>query len=509
MAPESLAVPATSDPTEAARASTASESPARFAITRGHLFMLLAVLLPAIASMLAPVFSGDVAYQIRAGQLMFESGRLVTTDPFTFTVFGEPWLNQQWGASIALGLGFELTGWGGLMLMRALLIAATFGLVFAACRGMGASSIVSSLVTLGAFVVAATNLALRSQTFGLLFFAAVVAFLAYRRKYPWLLWLIPVVMIGWANTHGSFFIGWVAIGFAALEDLVARSRVAIATIIVGVLAVLATLLNPWGTAMWEYVVDLSTNPLMSQLVTEWQATTLKSPTGLFFFGSIALVLLLLLVRGRTISWLQLAWLAALAVVGVMAVRGVAWWAIGAAPIVAVLVSGLTIRGRALSDHGLEQRRAIGYTVLAGVLLVFAVFALPYWRPIDALYGPEGILRDAPRGVTETLIAEATPGDRIYSDQKWSSWFELAVPGVPVMVDSRIELFDREIWGDYLHIASARADWQEILDRWQVSLIATTAGEQSQLSPFLDSSAVWTLLYRDEEGNVYRRLASDL
>ena len=162
VAPESPGVPAASEPVEAAPASTASESTARFAITRGHLFMLLAVLLPAIASMLAPVFSVDVAYQIRAGQLMFESGSLVTTDPFTFTVFGEPWLNQQWGASIALGLGFELTGWGGLILMRALLIGATFGLVFAACRGMGASSIVSSLVTLGAFVVAATNLALRS-----------------------------------------------------------------------------------------------------------------------------------------------------------------------------------------------------------------------------------------------------------------------------------------------------------------------------------------------------------
>ncbi|MFV2065328.1 MAG: hypothetical protein ACC726_17705, partial [Chloroflexota bacterium] len=195
VAPESLRAPAPSEPLQAAHASSESKATARFAITRGHLFMLLAILLPAIASMLAPVFSGDVAYQIRAGQLMFESGTLLTTDPFTFTVLGEPWLNQQWGASIALGLGFDVIGWGGLLLLRAVLIGMTFGLVFAACRGMGASSIVSSLVTLGAFVVAATNLALRSQTFGLLFFAAVVAILVYRRRHPWLLWLIPVVMI--------------------------------------------------------------------------------------------------------------------------------------------------------------------------------------------------------------------------------------------------------------------------------------------------------------------------
>ncbi len=470
--------------------------------------MLLAILLPAIASMLAPVFSGDVAYQIRTGQLMFASGALVDTDPFTFTVMGEPWLNQQWGASVALALGFDVTGWAGLLLIRAVLIGLTFGLIYAACRGSGATAIVSSLVTLGTFVVAATNLALRSQTFGLLFFAAVVALLVYRRKYPWLLALIPLVMMAWANTHGSFFIGWAAIGFAALEDIVSRSRIAIATIAVGLLAVAATLLNPWGVAMWEYVVGLSTNPLISLLVTEWQATTLESPTGIFFFGSVALVLLLLLVGGRTISWLQLAWLAALALVGLMAVRGVAWWAIGAAPIVAILISGFVVRGRALSDRGPDRQRGVGYTAIAAVLVVFAFAALPFWRPIDAVYGPEGVLRDAPAGVTATLLAEATPDDRLYADQRWSSWFEMAVPGVPVMVDSRIELYDRAIWGDYLHVYSGRADWQEILDRWEVSLVAIVADESSQLLPFLADNEAWTLLHQDVEGVVYRRVTSD-
>ena len=495
-----------SEPVSDTDAPLADRGAARWAISRGQLFMLLAILLPAVASMLAPVFSGDVAYQIRTGQLMFESGTIIERDPFTFTVGGDLWLNQQWGASVALALGFDAAGWAGLLIMRALLIGLTFGLVYAACRGVGTSSIVASLVTLSAFVVSSTNLALRSQTFGLLCFAAVVAFLVYRRRYPLLLWLIPLVMIAWANTHGSFFIGWLAIGVAALEDIVARSRIAVATVVVGLLSVLATLVNPWGLEMWAYVVGLSTNPLISQLVTEWQPTTLRSPTGLFFFGSAALILLLLLIRGRTISWLQLAWLGVLAIVGVMAVRGVAWWAIGAAPIAALLVSGISIRGRPVSDPGLDEQRAVGYTAIAGVLAVFALAALPFWRPIDALYGPEGLIVDAPRGVTESLQAEATTADRLYADQRWSSWFELAVPGVPVMVDSRIELYDREVWGDYLHVSSGRADWQEILDRWDVSLVATAAEDNSQLKPFLETSSGWTLLHEDDEGVVYRRLA---
>jgi hypothetical protein len=474
----------------------------RWAISRGRLFMLLAIFLPAVASLLAPMASQDIAYQIRTGQLMLDSGRLIDTDPFTFTVAGESWLNQQWGASLLLGAGYDAVGWAGLLLLRAVLIGLTFALVYAACRGAGANHIVSAITTLGMFLVAMSNLGLRSQTFGLLCFAAVVAILVYRRKHPLLLWLIPLVMIGWGNTHGSFFIGWAAIGVAALEDLAARSRLAVVTVVVGVLSVLATLIGPWGVAMWQYVIDLSTNPLIPELVTEWQASTLKDPTGLFFYLSVAIVVLLLVLRGRAISWWQLAWLAGLVVIGMMAVRGVAWWAIGAAPVVALLASGLAIRDRRLGDPELDAPRGVGYTAIASVLVLLVVVALPVWRPIDRVYGPQGVVRDAPRGVTEGLLAQAAASDRLLAEQTWGSWLEFAVPGLPLMVDSRIELFDRAIWGDYLHVVNARADWAEILDRWEVTLVAIAP--DAQLRPFLDADPGWLLQFEDDEGAIYRR-----
>jgi len=494
------------DPADPLAPTPPSTRSSRWAITRGQLFMLLAIFLPAVASVLAPVLTGDVSYQIRAGQLMFEAGGIIETDPFTFTVAGEPWLNQQWGASVIFAAVHDGTGWAGLLLMRAVLIGLAFGLVYAACRATRVSQIVASLVTLGMFVVAATNLALRSQMFGVVCFAAVVAILAWRRKHPLLLWLIPLIMIIWANTHGSFVMGWAAIGLAVLEDLVARRRLAVVTIVVGLLSVLATLIHPWGLEMWAYVVELSTNPLIAALVTEWQAPTLKTPTGLFFFVSLALVLVLLVVRGRAISWLQIAWLAGLVLLSLMAVRNVVWWAIGAAPVVAILVGGLEFRGRRVGDPAFDRARGIGYTAIVGVAAVLALAVLPIWKPIDSLYGPEGLVRYAPRGVTETLLAEATADDRLFAEQKWASWFELAVPGVPVMVDTRIELFDGDTWGDYLHVQAGRADWADILDRWEVTLIAADAGN-TQLRPFLDAHPAWELLHEDGEGAVYRRIGA--
>ena len=310
-------------------------------------------------------------------------------------------------------------------------------------------------------------------------------------------------MVGWANTHGSFFVGWAAIGVAFLEDLVARRRLAAATLTVGILSVLATLVTPWDVELWAYVVELSSNPVIAALVTKWQAPTLTSVTGLFFFASVALVIGLLLYRGRVISWLQILWLAGLILLSLMAARSVIWWAIGAAPVAAVLLAGLEVRGRRLGDPAFDEPRGVGYTAIAGLLVVLALAVVPVYKPSDPLYGPEGVVQQAPRGVTEALAAATGPDDRLYADQAWGSWFEYALPDVPVMVDTRIELFDDETWADYLHVAAARSDWAETLERRGVTVVAVAAGNED-LVPFITAHPDWDLLYEDEEGVVYRR-----
>jgi hypothetical protein len=120
-----------------------------------------------------------------------------------------------------------------------------------------------------------------------------------------------------------------------------------------------------------------------------------------------------------------------------------------------------------------------------------------------MYGPEGVVRYAPRGVTEALLAQASPGDRLFAEQQWGSWFELNLPGVPVMVDTRIELFDKSTWADYLHVLNGLADWADILDRWDVELVALRAGND-QLRAFIGRDPGWELVFEDEEGVLYRR-----
>ena len=75
--------------------------------------------------------------------------------------------------------------------------------------------------------------------------------------------------------------------------------------------------------------------------------------------------------------------------------------------------------------------------------------LPVWRPLDpALGAPQGVVGLAPPGITAALRGLARPGDRLFDPQPWGSWFEFALPTLPVAIDSRIELFPTSVWDTY-------------------------------------------------------------
>ena len=107
-------------------------------MTLARLWAFLAVGLPVLAAFIANLSTVDLAYHLRAGGIILDTGRIPTTDTFTFTAAGAAWLNQQWGAQVVLAGGLPARAAGpGSSLLRALLVGLTFGCLFAACRRRG------------------------------------------------------------------------------------------------------------------------------------------------------------------------------------------------------------------------------------------------------------------------------------------------------------------------------------------------------------------------------------
>jgi hypothetical protein len=503
-----------------------------------RLWSFVAAMLPALAALLVAMPAVDLAYQLRAGAEILGGSGIPAVDTWTFTVAGTAWLDQQWGAQVLLRIVFDAFGWTGMAVLRAVLLALTFWLVFGAARRASGGTIPAAwlaILALGSFVVAAPALALRPQLFAIVLFAIVLAVLAGRSERPGRLWLIPLVAAAWANLHGSFPLVLVAVGLAALDDAARRrGPEALRLAVVGLVAAAATLVNPFGIDVWGYVVNLASNPTIAAQVSEWRPPSPLEGAGALFYGSLVVVGAVAagaLTLGRrpgrgaippaVIG--PLVTLAAFAGLGVLTGRGLAWWAL-VAPIALATIVGVAQR-RGLEGAGdasvvaptwvPEALRPIPATerarplnlVIVGVLVLAFVALLPSWRPVGPAGVPEGLLSHAPQGVAAELRELARPGRhtlvRVWNPQLWGSWLELAVPELQFALDSRLELFPASVWADAEIIATGADGWDGLLDRYAVTVVVV-APEQTALRTALEAAPGWVVRYTEAEGSIWGR-----
>lgn len=470
------------------------------AVTLTRLWAFLAIALPTLAAVIAPLQTVDLTYQLRAGGEILDSGAIPGVDSWTFTASGQPWTDQQWGAQVILAAVYRLAGWTGLVLLRALLVGVIFGCLLEIGRRRGLDTRRAAWLTVAAFVVAAPGLALRPQLLGMALAAVVLLLVVDRCAHPGRLWMVPILVLAWANLHGSFFLGPVALGLAWLADLHGQVKRPHAALVVAVASAAAATVSPFGPAVWAYAVGLSMNPEVTQRITEWQRTSPGDVPGLLFYASAAAAALLLVRRGRVTPWPTLLWLGLFFVIGAYAVRGIGWWALGAiAPIAGMLASGGADRA-SVADRPVPLAMRRINAVLAGALVLAGIAFLPLWRPIDpGTLAPAGVLANAPSGITGALRDLARPGDRVLNPQVWGSWFEFVLPDVPVAIDSRIELFPAATWAAYDLIRSGGAGWIERLDTWNPTIVVVAADEGGLLERL--TAIGWRSTFEDPDGVV--------
>jgi hypothetical protein len=463
----------------------------------------VAVAIPTLALLVPRLSTIDLAYQVRAGEIMLHTHRVLDVDVFTFTASGHFWLNQQWGAQVLFAGIHRLGGWPLLILTRALLGSGVAALVFLACRARGAAVKPAGLLTIASFAVWLPGAILRPQLLGLLLFALTGWLLCDRDRHVERLWWIPPVVVLWANLHGSFFLGPVLVGLAWLQARRSgeEPRVVGRLATVGAVATIAANLNPYGVRIWQYAIGIPTNGVVADTIMEWRPPTVRTMPGMVFFLSVVVVAVLLARRRAPAPWPLLVPLGGFFLVGLFAVRGIYWWALAVPPL---LVELLPERTRVV--NGPDPRGSIN-TVLAATVVLLGVILLPWWRTDGAGAGA-ALLDHAPAGVTASLHDVLEPGDRVFNPQLWGSWLEYRFPDAPMFDDSRIEVFPTSVWHDYDRVSAAGDGWQGILDRWGIDVVVASRSQQASLISVIRSDPGWRLIHEDPDGLVLVRAERD-
>jgi hypothetical protein len=457
---------------------------------------LLIWVLPAAAVLVSQMPANDLAYQVRAGSLMAHGAGILRSDPFTFTVAGRPWVDQQWAAQLALWILHAPWGWRGLVLARAAIVGIASGLTFTWTRRTNGDERVAAAITFGALLVAMSapgTLAMRPQLLAVPFFLVATWIVRSRSEHPRRMALLPVLTVGWVNVHGSFVLMLVLVGLALVGDVIARRPDARWTALAALGCVAGTLANPWGAGVYRYLIDLTTSPIVREVIDEWRPIWRQSPAGPLFLAACAGAFALYVRRRRRApTFEEVAGIVVFTVLAVLSGRNLLWWALYVPPVLGALVVG---------RQAPQQRRSALDVAIAGLLL--AILAVGLVR-VAAITRPEDLLSEAPVGITSALVGQlGTDGGRVF-DGWWGSWFEFAVPDVPMFSDARVEIYPPEVWSDYFTVSSASPGWNDVLDRWAISTVVASRDHQGPLIDALRADDGWTLDYEDAVGAVFVR-----
>jgi hypothetical protein len=462
----------------------------------------LVVVLVAIAAMeLSQLPSAiDLAYHVKAGELMVAQHRLLQTDTLAWTTAGRPWLDQNWGAQLALYGVWRLGGFPLLTMVHALLAVATWLLVAAACRRRTASLRLIAGATFAGYAVAATAFSVRPQMFSMLLFAAELYLLEAARARPRVALAIPLLMPLWANLHGAFIVG---IGLLAIEVVTAAWRRdrsgTVRYLLVTTASIAGLLVNPWGVGVLGYALSLPMNRSVTRIVTEWGPTDVRQLSGILVLAAFGIVVVAL-VRAQAPQRApeQLVRMALLGGLALWAVRGVAWFGLA-------LPVALCAFARPRQPRPADADRITPW--LSGlVLATLAVTLVATSPPLErTLFGSRPQVTAAPVAAADWLAANPQPG-RMFNYQPWGSYLELRLgPRVQVGFDSRIELPPADRWDHYLAVSSGRWDAERLLDGWGVDHVVTDRRATPALTELLEASGRWRLAFSSGDELVYLRV----
>ena len=467
---------------------------------RPAIVALAAILLVACFS--TEVADSDTWLHLETGKYVVEHHQIPNPDPFSFTTYlGTPLpgeetvrafnLTHSWLGQTIIYLAYAAGGFGGMVLLRALLMTAFCGMagVWAWRRSANfPGALAASFVT--AFVASYFS-SDRPYQFTYLLIVATILILESGR---WM-WLLPPLFLFWANCHGGFFMGFVVLGVYCAELLWRRFRGqpqpgGRRLWLVTAVCVPAAFLNPNGF-LTIYILLAYRQSSLTSTIYEWQRPPLWPPTflNLLLLGALA-TLVWQRRRTRPADWLLLALFGA---AYLSAVRNSNLLGL----VAPVMIAAYLPWKKALPRWA---EWAVAVALLAALAVPFARGRAFQFRYAEWKY---------PAGAAEFLLAHHIDAPMFHSFEKggylvWRCW-----PLQRSFIDGRG--LNEMVFADYQRMVKFLPGARQLLDRYGIQVVAMNAFEASSGSTYVLPLALadpaekeWKMVFADSGATVFMR-----
>jgi hypothetical protein len=468
-----------------------------------------------------PIRPHDFWWHMAIGREILLNGQIPQVDIYSYTAYGAPYPSYQvfWLMEIVLYLIYQAGGAALVVFFQSLVITSAYSLILLTCHQLSHAWRPAAFGTAFAVLLGINSWNVRPQAITFLLgalFIYLIPRLQSGLKRGWA-FLLPVLMVIWVNSHGTFPLGiffislwlgqevWDLLRYKWLGAKGEGVRRILYPLMILLLSLLACLINPRGWELLQYLRTLFENSVVQNLVVEWAPPTVDTLGGGLFFAALLLTAVILALSPRRPTFYQLFGFLGMAVLAVVTSRGIIWFGLVIAPLVAEHSTAILDRLRGnrkfpATSHG---RPVINWLFL-GIILTFALITLPWFK--EQLPMPQAkaglISGETPVQATEYILETRPPGNIFHAMSFGSYLIWAAQPEYRVFVDGRIELYSQEVWGDYLEISNAVGDWEAQLDGYGVHTLMLSWSEQPNLVAAVLASNGWQLVFEDNAALVF-------
>jgi hypothetical protein len=463
--------------------------------------LLAAVSVPARAFFVDP----DLWWHIKVGETILATHRFPTTDPYSFTVAGQPWIAYEWLGEVVLGAVMRMGGVRGLEILLIALGGAVMLALYAYATLCSKNSKAACAACVALFLLADASFTLRPQMLGYLFLILTLICLElFRQGKRGALWFLPAIFLAWVNTHGSFVIGLGAVVVYWLCGLVefrlgeiearrwtATERRSISLAFLLCLAVLP--ITPYSTKLAVYPFDMAfSQPINVANVVEWHSMSFD-----LFGGKLFLALLigfLVCQIAFRLSW-RLDEL-------VLALSGFVMACIHVRFLLIFVPFFIPLLAKILARWMPSYNRSKDKFVLNAAMMAALLGALIHFLPSQADIQAK-IAQEFPVRAVQYLQAHPVPGP-MYNYYGYGGYLVLTMaPRQRDFIDGRGDVFERGgVFGDYMHISLLKPGAFAVLNGYGIQSCLLRRDEP--LATVLAAMPGWRTAYTDDRSVLFVR-----
>jgi hypothetical protein len=436
----------------------------------------------------------DTYSHIAVGRWILAHGALPTTDPFSFSMHGEPWIAFEWLSEVIYAAVFAVAGWNGVVALASATIALAVGLLMRfLLRTL--QDVPAFLIVLSVVVLLAPHMLARPHVLALplmvTWAAALVNCMDRGARPPY--WALPLLVL-WANLHGSVVLALGLIGPAVLEELIQTSRhdwpgVLRRWLPFTALAILACCLTPYGPG--TLLIPLTTAGLGQALnwIGEWRPQDFSHVSA---FEVVLLAGLFGLSRGVKLPVVRALVLVGLVFLALTQIRNADLLAL-LAPLYLAAPLSRQLGGKT-EDKVSGQANGLKVAALGVVIAATVLAQIRDVRPP---------LHNTPEGaIASAGLAHKGP---VFNDYAFGGY--LVFSGIPSFIDGRGELYGGPLIDRYNRAISLADlnDFIKLLDQYKIE--ATLLEPSTPAVALLDRLPDWHRVYSDDIAVVHERLAA--